>query len=321
MGNFIDLTGQKFGRLFVIGKGNYRTSPNGEKYLMWNCKCDCGNFKEIRGKSLRNGETKSCGCYSIELTKIRNFKDKTGQVFGRLTVVERCKEYYISPKGAKTIKYLCRCSCGNMVIVHSSSLSSGDTISCGCYEYETTSKRRLINLIGKRFGKLVVLKRDKDYIRPNGQHGTKWECQCDCGNIISTLGNSLLRGFTVSCGCISESMVASELKQYCIEKYDAIPEYKIVRNPITGYYLPYDIFVPNNIFVEIQGLQHYYWDSSFGIRTIDDFEYSLYKDKIKKLYAEKNGIFIEIDLRKIKTVQEAIAILEKIMEKNEIIKL
>jgi len=38
-------------------------------------------------------------------------------------------------------------------------------------------------------------------------------------------------------------MVASELKQYCIEKYDAIPEYKIVRNPITGYYLPYDIFV------------------------------------------------------------------------------
>jgi len=62
------------------------------------------------------------------------------------------------------------------------------------------------------------------------------------------------------------------------------------------------------------------WDSSFGIRTIDDFEYSLYKDKIKKLYAERM-VFYRIDLRKIKTVQEAIAILEKIMEKNEIIKL
>ena len=56
------------------------------------------------------------------------FIDLTGQVFGRLTVIERDKSVD-SDKGAY---WICQCECGNIVSVKSYSLRSGATKSCGC---------------------------------------------------------------------------------------------------------------------------------------------------------------------------------------------
>ena len=58
MGQFIDLTGRRFGMLRVVGK------PRHNKYWKyeWLCKCDCGNVKYILGANLRYGITTSCGC-------------------------------------------------------------------------------------------------------------------------------------------------------------------------------------------------------------------------------------------------------------------
>ena len=62
------------------------------------------------------------------------------------------------------------------------------------------------NLIGKRFGKLVVLERAE-----NDKFGkTRWLCQCDCGNTKIINGSSLLRGLTTSCGCYKQA----KLKEY-----------------------------------------------------------------------------------------------------------
>ena len=61
MGAFIDLTGQKFGKLTVIERAE---NKNGR--VAWLCKCDCGNFTTVTSKRLRNGDTKSCGCYHKE---------------------------------------------------------------------------------------------------------------------------------------------------------------------------------------------------------------------------------------------------------------
>lgn len=58
MGKFIDLTGQRFGRLVVLGK--YGTAKN--RQSIWKCKCDCGNIKNVIYGSLLSGSTKSCGC-------------------------------------------------------------------------------------------------------------------------------------------------------------------------------------------------------------------------------------------------------------------
>lgn len=55
---FIDLTGQHFGKLTVLERG-----PNLESGLAtWKCKCECGSIITVRGSSLRNGTTTSCGC-------------------------------------------------------------------------------------------------------------------------------------------------------------------------------------------------------------------------------------------------------------------
>lgn len=61
MGAFKDLTGQRFGRLTVISR-----AENRNKRTMWNCMCDCGNSVVVSGKDMRNGKTKSCGCYHKE---------------------------------------------------------------------------------------------------------------------------------------------------------------------------------------------------------------------------------------------------------------
>lgn len=67
MGNFKDLTGQKFGRLTVVKRGE--STKNRES--RWWCKCDCGNPELIlvRKSSLENGHTQSCGCLQRETTR------------------------------------------------------------------------------------------------------------------------------------------------------------------------------------------------------------------------------------------------------------
>lgn len=63
----IDLTGQRFGRLTVI---EYVGTVN--QKAKWLCKCDCGNEKIVSTKCLRNGETKSCGCYHKDRASVAN---------------------------------------------------------------------------------------------------------------------------------------------------------------------------------------------------------------------------------------------------------
>jgi hypothetical protein len=60
-----DLTGQKFGRLTVLGAVD---RANG---LQWLCRCECGNEKRVFGGALKRGLTRSCGCLNAELTRDR----------------------------------------------------------------------------------------------------------------------------------------------------------------------------------------------------------------------------------------------------------
>lgn len=59
--NFIDLTGQQFGRLTVVRRAP-ENNINGS--AMWVCRCECGNTKTVCGSVLRGGKTISCGCYN-----------------------------------------------------------------------------------------------------------------------------------------------------------------------------------------------------------------------------------------------------------------
>lgn len=55
----VDLTGQRFGRLTAIRPTEQRGKGG---FVIWECKCDCGNTKLASTNSLRGGNTKSCGC-------------------------------------------------------------------------------------------------------------------------------------------------------------------------------------------------------------------------------------------------------------------
>lgn len=65
MGNFIDLTGQRLGRLLVMSRVE-NGSDYGARFL---CKCDCGSEKIMSSTMLRHRNVKSCGCLRSELVK------------------------------------------------------------------------------------------------------------------------------------------------------------------------------------------------------------------------------------------------------------
>lgn len=58
---------KKFGRWTVIRFIEKRKS---DKY--WLCRCECGTEKAVAGKSLRKGDSRSCGCLQKEISKEAN---------------------------------------------------------------------------------------------------------------------------------------------------------------------------------------------------------------------------------------------------------
>lgn len=110
-----------------------------------------------------------------------------------------------------------------------------------------------------------------------------------------------------------ESRIARGLKEYCEKYFNSISEYKKLKNPETGRYLPYDIFIPKyKIFIEIQGKQHYSFIGFYG-KTFEDLKYSKKKDRMKKKYAKQNGVYIEVDLRKVNTLEKAISKINEVI--------
>lgn len=63
---------------------------------------------------------------------------------------------------------------------------------------------KIIDLEGKRFGKLIVLGRAEN----DKSDKAVWKCQCDCGNIIYCIGVKLRNGHTKSCGCLRRERFA-----------------------------------------------------------------------------------------------------------------
>lgn len=125
----IDLTGQKFNYLTVLK----RAEKNINNRPAWECQCDCGNICIVKGSELKNGHTKSCGCYKIKATKEKFLNDALshiGEKYGHLTIIdvtqERTKDRHII--------YKCQCDCEekNIVYYPLKDLSSGHTTSCGC---------------------------------------------------------------------------------------------------------------------------------------------------------------------------------------------
>lgn len=64
--------------------------------------------------------------------------------------------------------------------------------------------KRMIDMTGQRFGRLVVL----SYERPHPSYGHLWRCQCDCGKVGAFEGKQMRTGKTRSCGCFRSEVVS-----------------------------------------------------------------------------------------------------------------
>ena len=69
--------GERFGKLEVLGFDHeihhvYENSKRNYKEYFYNCKCSCGKDVVVSEKSLKSGNTKSCGCLNIEKIVERN---------------------------------------------------------------------------------------------------------------------------------------------------------------------------------------------------------------------------------------------------------
>ena len=62
--------GAVFGRLTVIRETEERKFKN----VVYECRCQCGNIKYVRGSELKSGNVKSCGCLRAEIRA--NFRKK-----------------------------------------------------------------------------------------------------------------------------------------------------------------------------------------------------------------------------------------------------
>ena len=196
------MIGKKFNHLLVVAEAE---SKNGRK--MWKCKCDCGNFCVVSGQYLRNGRVKSCGCMRHKNT----VKDLVGKKFNMLTVVARAD----NDKNGGTA-WLCKCDCGNEVVVSGKHLKNGNTKSCGCLKHRHKYK----DLTNMQFGKLTA----KYIVSTNP---AKWHCICGCGNEVDVLADSLINGRTKSCGCLRSNLVSATNSDKAFDNRDDYPQWFI----------------------------------------------------------------------------------------------
>lgn len=114
----LSIIGQTFNDLKVI---KYTDKRNSYDVGLYKCKCLlCGGTAYATKANLKRGEIKNCGC-----TRHNPKKNLTGKKFGKLTVIKAIVE-------DDTLKYICKCDCGNTTKVKPNDLRNGNTKSCGC---------------------------------------------------------------------------------------------------------------------------------------------------------------------------------------------
>lgn len=294
MSNIKDLTGQVFGELTVIRRVENYVSSGGHSFVQYECKCSCGNYKNVVGSKLKTKHVKSCG----KCNAFSTFKDLTGKRFDKLTVV--CMDgYYEYPNGERDYKWKCRCDCGNYVTIRGNSLKSIGNHCCKRCR-NRTDRIKDSDMLNKKFGRLTVLSKAQSTYTKANTIIDWWNCRCDCGTRLSVRGASLRNGHTLSCGCyraemLSRSGYESKYEQFVKELFDKYGlNYSFQKTfcdlvGLGGNLLSYDFCVYKDdvcYLIELNGLQHYEpvdffgGKKAFGKQKVHDFR--------KKQFAELN---------------------------------
>ncbi len=132
-----------------------------------------------------------------------NYDEYLGKQIGHLTIIEILKS-----KLSNGRRFLAKCVCGKEKIFEANLIIRGRNKSCGCKMHNSPrpslrgmkiEKRE--NLIGQKFGKLIVENYDTNYIK----NQTRWMCRCECGVTKSIKASHLKCGNVKTCGKCSKS--------------------------------------------------------------------------------------------------------------------
>lgn len=187
----------------------------------------------------------------------------------------------------RNVEAYCRCDCGTEKLVNIQYLIQGKSKNCGCGRKKMLRETRTKNLVGQRFGKLVVVEL---LPKSNKFNRRMYRCKCDCGKEIITSSICLTSGSTKSCGCLV-SYYNMYIKQL-LDKWGI--EYKNeYRIHIDGNLYRFDFYLPKyNLMIEYDGSQHYVpsrWNKDEE-KDLEDFRKTQESDKIKNQYCKDNNI-------------------------------
>ena len=230
----------------------------------------------------------------------RKAKDLTGFRSGKLTVLEK----YGPKPNDKHIYWWCQCDCGNKILVRGNHLTdkTRPQTSCGCGLKK--------DLIGLKFGKLTVIKLGEK----SSSGRIRWECKCECGNVVTVQSNHLVEGTISSCGCIlsrGEEKVSKILQELNIDYETQFfkKEWKLS----SGFNPRYDFAIFNKQkeiigLIEYNGIQHYeYLENTNGWNNKDNFINTIKRDKEKELISQRENIpLLIIPYTKINEIKEIV---------------
>ena len=233
----------------------------------------------------------------LNIAKAVDINDILTTKYGKLTVIRYLETVYSGRN--REHYYECDCDCGEKSVrVGRQSLLKGDTKSCGC-AHKDAGDRIKENLIGQRFGRLIVIDSAPNRISASGKtRSIMWLCRCSCGNEISALGFSLKKGDTTSCGCRKSSKYEDYTEEY-LQHLGFIKNATYFREKtfpnllgVGGGNLRFDFYCIANdgteLVIECQGEQHFRPAKWYGGQSY--FKKLKKHDAIKKEYCLKHGI-------------------------------
>lgn len=206
-----------------------------------------------------------------------------GQKINKWTILNITKQ-------GKQAYATCQCECGTVKDVRVLNILYGYSKDCGCGRKAMLRETRTKNLVGQRFGKLVVVELLEDSNKFNRR---MYRCKCDCGNEITTSSICLTGGHTSSCGCLISYWNMHIDKWLTENSINHVSECPVVIDDVR---YRFDFYLPDyNLFIEYDGEQHYVAPRYYGNnikRNQQLLKTTQEHDKIKNDYCKNNNINI-----------------------------
>jgi hypothetical protein len=148
-------------------------------------------------------------------------------------------------------------------------------------KYKLAKKSTIEDLTNKKFGYLTAISRTNISYK-SGNKPVAWVCKCDCGNEVTVVQQSLVRGATKSCGCYFQKHMFKGYKNFSGQQWSRIKHQAKQRNiefDITIEYV-YELYEKQNNKCAISGVEiklnkNYEGKKSLNSASLDRIDSSL----------------------------------------------